>query len=151
MLGMDVSRARILHTGYRSEDVCMEAAVLESEVTVGAHGTVFHHESLGIAERLGTGDVAPNKAQVAAMPAEVFAVDGRVDDRDILRVPERILRVEQRVADDDIPAVLKGVVAVEREVLDVDTFAVHHDIVSLVGLDVYQFHPLAVPERLLCI
>ena len=114
----------------------MEAAVLESEVTVLAHGTVFHHESLGIAERLGTGDVTPNKAQVAAMPAEVFAIDGRVDDRDILRVPERILGIKHGVADHDVAAVLEAIVAIEPQIFYLDVLTMHHDIVGMFRLDV---------------
>ena len=59
-----MTRRGVLDVGDGTADVGLQGAVLEGTVARRVEGTVLQHQVVGIAQRLFTGDVAIDQAQV---------------------------------------------------------------------------------------
>lgn len=57
-INLDMSGSRILDVGYRALDSCLNITVLEHSVAISSKGAVLDYQTLDIAERLLSGDVA---------------------------------------------------------------------------------------------
>lgn len=63
-LGCDGTTARIFYAMYRAVDLCLQGAMLETEIGTFVHCAVFHNEVCGIAEGLCARNLAVDKAQI---------------------------------------------------------------------------------------
>lgn len=92
-----------------------------------------------------------HKTQVLAVPPEVFAVDFRIVDGDVLRFPECILRVDYSIVNLDIACVLEAVIAVLTIIGDADVVTMHERVVAIGDPHVTECDAVAVPEKLFAV
>jgi hypothetical protein len=99
-------------------DSSADGGFLEGTVGIGGERAILEDEVLGIAEGLGTGDVATDKTEVFGVPAEIFALDLRVIDGDVLTVPEGVFGIQYRVVNLYVAGVLEDVFALQLDIGD---------------------------------
>ena len=92
--------------------------------------------------------MASNKANVLAVPSEVFSVHFRVVDGHVLRFPERIFGIDDGIVNLHVLGILKTIVALHVKAVKLDVLAVHEGIVAFFNLHVLQFYVLTVPKIL---
>ena len=112
----DEAGTRVLDRRDVTLDGGLDGGIFKGKVGVGSHCAVLKDEVVAVAERLGLGDVAADKAEVLRVPGKIFTVDDGVDHGDVLRLPEGVLGVQDAIADLDVLGVLEAVVAVQFDV-----------------------------------
>ena len=127
---------------------CLDGRIFKSQICVRAHCAVLQYEVVAVAQRLGLGDVAADKAEVLRVPGKIFTVDDGIDDGDILGLPEGIFGVQHTVPDLHILGVLETIVAVKLDVGEFNILAVHEHIVGSVDHRIFDHDVPAVPESL---
>ena len=146
-VGRDVAGRGVLDVRDAAAYVGLQGGIFERTIARGVERAVFQHEAVRVAQGLFAGDVAVHQAQVARMPAQVFAVQLRVVDGHVLHLPESILGRYPGVADFRIPDVLEHVFAVALQSVDIDVGAEHEGVGTPVQFEVVYAQAVATPEH----
>ena len=140
----------ILHLSYRTRDAGIDACgVLEYTVASGIKGTVFERNAIHITKRLFTRNVTADKLDVPAVPSEVFAVEFRVVNRDIVALPKGVLCSNLGVVHLYILAILEDVLGIGNQSINVNIFREHKRIGAVMQSYVFQLQPVDAPEGLI--
>ena len=101
-------RLGILDLGIGRFFKCPIAGVIED--------AVFEDEVLAVAEGLGAGDAAADKAEIAGIPTEVFALYFRVVNRAVFGLPTGVFGVEYGVMNLDVFGILEDVLSLQLDI-----------------------------------
>ena len=148
-VAIDVSVAWILDTGDMSVQPGTHVRVLEGQVGISAEGAVLEHQVVAVAQGLGAGDMAVDKAQAVRIPTEVLAVQLAVAHSDTHGVPQGVFAVNLGVTYQHVVTVLEGIIAVLLVSVDDHMVGVHKQVVGIEHLDIFEGDIAAMPQGFL--
>lgn len=145
----DDSGDRILDLGDGPDNAGVDVdAILEGAVACLVECAILQDDTVHVAQRLLSGDVAAYQTHVLGMPAKILSVEDGIIYGDILALPERILGDNLRIVHLHILAVLENILRVALQSVYIYVAAEHERVSPVMQLHVLELEIIYPPEGL---